>query len=1061
MRFGKILIPCLLSLLLLSSAENISSFNSGTQVAYPVSDYIPIKWALVVLGGFDYFKNPPGQNAIQKVEHWIESVGVPYDIIKDDDIEAPTDAPLAGRYPLQYANGTTRYGVLVIIMNNHTDTTAANSNYIYWAVGNGTNAVIFGTAAQCVPVLLDISPSSVSLIADYQIIQINCTVLKTFSDGIIEYDEGTVEIINLAYFLHANISDIKGKTVWYTMHSNTGRNWIGMMNTTYGYGKVFWSTVVPSCDGFFHYGTFSTSWETENLKFVAHAINFMFEQVKSVDLGLQGYKEWGGAITYRLDQDTLLGIVEQNETALKAGWYVDVVISALGYYALGGTLSDGMPEGYNGAPSSKVKYGNWTNLVVSTEPPRLASRTFIVFSSRANGNYDTMKVDWNQNKNFSDDPSFGIWENMTSNVTGLMGTYYWSYIDNWTNPTILALNWWCPLRERISDFSWWKEMGQQGYIRYGFHSYDHAPASTGTLGCPSEVQSEYVYWNGTYFIMNQTWIEQKFTEARDELAYCLGSTGYGFEADRGLVSHGGNQYNPVVDAALSELDWVYLTYGDNTKNEPGWFLYSDSKTAMTCGGSMGRPYTTLGFEALKDAVKTLFPIFGVYEHNEGYYNLDFDVNPSDTAYTDMFCFAHLDDSFEFWSNARYMKTNTVNAYYKNNKIVLEYKANSTLKDYVWRFPVELKGKYFNGFSDNRTVGKIKRIDGKYVYVEFSEGGNEKIEATYGPNPHIYQTSTYIENITQTYTPKNLTLQLWNTSGTMDVEVNCTRLGQPDSVKCNGTPIEFNYDNATKISSFNVTFNGLVTVEMHWEYAPPDPPTLVSPSPASRFNPSKSITFTWNFNDPDLGDSQTAYRFQLSDDYYFTSLIVDDKVDSSSTQTTQTLPSNVSLYYWRVETWDNRSVEGDWSDGQEVIVDELLVTIAPRAATVTAGTQVDFAVSAVYAYDNRSVPEFTVNILRDGTHFATNNFTDTCNTDGTHQYTTENITEKTYGLTAFASNSSTVTWNSESFIQTLIEWITSNSLILFPIIGSVIVLTYVFIRERRKHKTIEHAPKKRE
>jgi hypothetical protein len=944
-------------------------------------DYVSIKWALLVFGGFDYFMHPPTNNAIQKVEHWIQSVGVPYDIIDDDNIEAPTDTPLAGKYPLQYANGTVRYGVFVIIMNNYRDTTAVNSNYICWAVSNGTNAVIFGTAAKCVPALLYISASDVSYFVDYSSDQINCTIRKTFSDGIIEYQQGTNQTIHGYYEPHGTISNTTGKTVWYEMYNYTG-GWIGMMNTTYGSGRVFWNEVAPEVTAgiysfFGTYVTFSQKWETDNFKFVAHSINFMFEQVKTVDLGLQGYKEWGGAITYRLDQDYLFGITKQDETALKAGWYVDVVISALGYYATGGTLSDGMPNGYTGAPSSKVKHGTWTNLAPPTGPSGLLqNRTFIVFNSTVNGDYDTMIVDWNQTKNFSDDPTFKIWENMTSDVTGLMGTFYWGYINNLTNPTQLGLGWWCPLRDRISDFSWWKEMGQQGYIRYGFHSYDHAPPSpVGTLGCPSEVTSEYVYWNGSYFIMNQTWIEQKFTEAKDELAYCLGSTGYGFEADKGLVSHGGNEYNAVVDAALFNLSWVYLTYGDNAKNEPGWFLYSDRKPSMTCGGGEETPEKPLDFEALKDAVKTLFPIFGIYSHAWGTYNSTFDVNPPDTAYTDMFCFAHLDDSFEFWSNARYMKTNTVNAYYKNNKIVLEYKANSTLRDYVWRFPVEVNGKYFNGFSDNRTVGEIKRIDGKYVYVEFSEGGNEKLEAIYGTNPHICQTSTYIENMTEVYTPKNLTLQLWNTSGTINVEVNCTRLGQPESVnKSDGTPIYFDYDSATKIVSFNATCDGPSTVEIQWEYAPPNAPILVSPSPASRFDPNKSITFTWNFSDPDVGDSQTAYRFQLSDDYYFTSPIIDNKVNSSSTQTTQTLPSNVSLYYWRVQNWDNRSAEGDWSDGQEIIVDELAVTITPSATTVTAGTQVDFAVSAVYAYDNGSVPEFTVNILRDGAHFATNNFT---------------------------------------------------------------------------------------
>jgi len=1144
MKFRKTLGACLLILLFLSLAGNIGFLNSGTKAVEAFPEYVPIKWALIVLGGFDYYKHPPGSNAIQKAEHWIQSEGVPYDIIEDSNIEVPTDIPTSGKYPLQYANGTIRYGVFVIIMNTYLDASAVNTNHICCAVGNGTNAIVFGMAAKYMPVLLDISPNDVSYIEDYSIYKINCTIHKTFSDGIIEYQQDTNQTIDNPYFLHGNISIAEGKTVWYTLHSNTGKNWIGMMNTTYGSGKVFWSTVIPCHDKFFWYSTFSNHWETKNFKFVAHAINFMFKQARRVDLGLQGYKRWRGAITYRLDEDWPIGITKPPDEALEAGWYVDLVICSLGYLTTGGSLTGGMPDGYAGAPSIKVKHGTWADLVVSTEPLQYASRIFIVYNSTVHGNYDKVKVDWNQNKDFTDDPEFQMWENMTSDITGLMGSYYWGYIDKWENPTKCNLGWLCPLRERMSDFSWWKEMGQEGYIRYGFHSWQHQH-----LGCPGEVTGGYVYWNSSNFIMNQTWIEQKFTEAKDELAYCLGSTGYGFEADKVLVSHAGNEYKDEVDAALFNLDWVHLTSGDAAKNEPGWFIYTDRKTAMTCGAGGGCPNLPWSFEALKDAVKTLFPIFGIYEHNEGFYNMTFNIYPPDTAYTDMFCFAHLDESFEFWFNSRYMLMNTVNAYCKNNKMILEYKANSTLTDYVWRFPVVHNGKYFNGFSNNRMVGKIKHIDGKYVYIEFSEGGNERLEATYGNNPFIHQTSNYSENMTQVYIPKNLTLQLWNTSGTINIKVNCTRLQQPSSIKLDETPINFKYDPATKICSFNITFNGLKTVELLWEHAPPNPPILVSPALTSRFDPSKSITFNWLFNDPDQGDSQLAYRFQLFNKYDFTSPIIDTgKVVSTSTKTTQILPNSVGLYYWRINTWDNRDVEGEWSGAQPIIVDKLkiilkgvtddrnnvgtsvsvyfdiardyddvlfdqtkgivyingsaatwdetnkrwklnvtqnsvgewkyqvssitdteyhittindltgtqkaiwdklIVTITPDATTITVGTQVDFTVTAVYAHNNKRAPEFTVNISRDGAHFTSNNFSDACDIASTHQYTTESVAEKTYGLTAFASNSPTVTWSSKTFIQLLVDLITSNALIFIPIILLVVVLAFLLIRERRK------------
>jgi len=56
--------------------------------------------------------------------------------------------------------------------------------------------------------------------------------------------------------------------------------------------------------------------------------------------------------------------------------------------------------------------------------------------------------------------------------------------------------------------------------------------------------------------------------------------------------------------------------------------------------------------------------------------------------------------------------------------------------------------------------------------------------------------------------------------------------------------------------------------------PPYAPTLNTPAVGHRFNPSSSVTFTWAFSDPDMGDFQTAYQFQLDNDNDFSSPIID-------------------------------------------------------------------------------------------------------------------------------------------------------------------------------------------
>lgn len=97
----------------------------------------------------------------------------------------------------------------------------------------------------------------------------------------------------------------------------------------------------------------------------------------------------------------------------------------------------------------------------------------------------------------------------------------------------------------------------------------------------------------------------------------------------------------------------------------------------------------------------------------------------------------------------------------------------------------------------------------------------------------------------------------------------------------------------------------------------------------------------------------------------------------------------------------------------VIVERLVITIVADSYGPDVGTQVNFTVTAVYDYDDSPVnaSDWTANILRNATHFATGNFTDTQVVEVTYSYTTENVTETAYGLTAFSSNTATIKWGS--------------------------------------------------
>jgi len=99
---------------------------------------------------------------------------------------------------------------------------------------------------------------------------------------------------------------------------------------------------------------------------------------------------------------------------------------------------------------------------------------------------------------------------------------------------------------------------------------------------------------------------------------------------------------------------------------------------------------------------------------------------------------------------------------------------------------------------------------------------------------------------------------------------------------------------------------------------PNAPALDSPSTDAAFEPSEDVTFSWLFNDPDAGDSQSSYQFQLDDQSDFSSPIIDTgKVVSGASSITQTLPSSFGIYYWRVKTWDSQDAEGAWSEARSI------------------------------------------------------------------------------------------------------------------------------------------------
>jgi len=169
---------------------------------------------------------------------------------------------------------------------------------------------------------------------------------------------------------------------------------------------------------------------------------------------------------------------------------------------------------------------------------------------------------------------------------------------------------------------------------------------------------------------------------------------------------------------------------------------------------------------------------------------------------------------------------------------------------------------------------------------------------------------------------NTTLKLTltgNTGDSYNVTFYVGDYGTPTEVKKNGAVVQEGWSVSNNAITLQGTFQSSDTWELTW-YFPPDPPTLVSPEDNAFYQPSSEVTFDWNFSDPNEGDYQTAYAFQLASDINFTNIVINvGKTSSTTTSASITLPSDTGIYYWRVKVWDSQDLESEWSANRSIRV----------------------------------------------------------------------------------------------------------------------------------------------
>jgi hypothetical protein len=144
---------------------------------------------------------------------------------------------------------------------------------------------------------------------------------------------------------------------------------------------------------------------------------------------------------------------------------------------------------------------------------------------------------------------------------------------------------------------------------------------------------------------------------------------------------------------------------------------------------------------------------------------------------------------------------------------------------------------------------------------------------------------------------------------------------------------------------------------------PTAPTLV---PRQSINAAIIERFNWTFNDPNVGDVQSAYQLVIVNNA--TSAVVHDSGKVLTANTFRDLPAatlaNGTVYRWRVRTYDANDVVGPYS------ADSTFTAVAPATVNITfptAGGNVStsiFNVTWTYSQANSvAQSEYRVRILR--------------------------------------------------------------------------------------------------
>jgi hypothetical protein len=187
------------------------------------------------------------------------------------------------------------------------------------------------------------------------------------------------------------------------------------------------------------------------------------------------------------------------------------------------------------------------------------------------------------------------------------------------------------------------------------------------------------------------------------------------------------------------------------------------------------------------------------------------------------------------------------------------------------------------------------------------------------------------------------------------------------------------------------------------------------SDTNRVNPSQSLTFsgTIYYEGTAITPPDGNYNVQVK----LSGVVkgTDTTLVSGQFSTTFNAESSVASYTYNVDfTYE---LAGSSDTFSAVIVDKIVVTIATNSTNPSNTEAIELTTSAKYQYDNTDVSTLSFQMTRNGSNFATTTpVTDGPYTALRYVYTISSASETTHGLTAFSTNTITVTWGSNVFIE---------------------------------------------